>query len=114
MVTFSPLIYGTFMATIDVFMLGIIKSVSNGTIKNIWWMAIPTVAYAIQPWVFLQSLRFETMIVMNLLWDLISDILVTGSGLAYFKEKISPRKMSGVVISLVGIYLMSCETVNAC
>jgi multidrug transporter EmrE-like cation transporter len=114
MATFTPLLYGTFMATVDVFMLGIIKSISTGAIKNIWWMAIPTVVYAIQPWVFLQSLRFETMIVMNLLWDLISDILVTGSGLAYFKEKISPRKMAGVVISLVGMYLMSCEKVNAC
>ena len=114
MATFAPLLYGTFMATVDVFMLGIIKSISTGAIKNIWWMAIPTVAYAIQPWVFLQSLRFETMIVMNLLWDLISDILVTGSGLTYFKEKISPRKMAGVVISLVGMYLMSCEKVNAC
>jgi multidrug transporter EmrE-like cation transporter len=77
-------------------------------------MAIPTVAYAIQPWVFLQSLRFETMIVMNLLWDLISDILVTGSGLTYFKESISPRKMAGVLISLIGMYLMSCERANVC
>jgi drug/metabolite transporter (DMT)-like permease len=112
--TFSPLIYGTFMATVDVFMLGIIKSISTGAIKNIWWMAIPTVAYAIQPWIFLQSLRFETMIVMNLLWDLISDILVTGSGLTYFKEKISSRKMAGVLLSLFGIYLMSCERADAC
>jgi len=112
--TFAPLVYGTLMATIDVFMLGIIKSISTGTIKNIWWMAIPTMVYASQPWIFLQSLRFETMIVMNLLWDLISDILVTGSGLVYFKEKISHTKMAGVLLSLFGMYLMSCETAEIC
>jgi len=112
--TFAPLIYGTLMASIDVFMLGIIKSISTGAIKNIWWMAIPTFVYALQPWIFLQSLRFETMIVMNLLWDLISDILVTGSGLTYFKEKISNKKMAGVLLSLVGMYLMSCEHAEIC
>jgi hypothetical protein len=79
--TITPFLYGLFMATIDVFMLGILKLVSTGAIKNMWWMAVPTLVYALQPWIFLQSLRVETMIVMNLLWDLISDILVTGNGL---------------------------------
>ena len=112
--TITPFLYGLFMATIDVFMLGIIKMVSTGAIKNMYWMAIPTLVYASQPWIFLQSLRFETMIIMNLLWDLISDILVTGSGLLYFKEKISSTKMIGVGLSILGIYFMSCEKADAC
>lgn len=114
MSTFAPLVYGTFMATIDVFMLGILKMISTGAITNMWWMALPTIVYAAQPWIFLQSLRVETMIVMNLLWDLISDVLVTGSGLLYFKEKISKTKMIGVFFSLIGIYLLSCEKAEAC
>jgi len=112
--TITPFLYGLFMATIDVFMLGILKLVSTGAIKNMWWMAVPTLVYALQPWIFLQSLRVETMIVMNLLWDLISDILVTGNGLLYFKEKISHTKMFGVLVSIVGIYLMSYEKAEAC
>ena len=111
--TITPFLYGLFMATIDVFMLGILKLVSTGAIKNMWWMAVPTLVYALQPWIFLQSLRVETMIVMNLLWDLISDILVTANGLLYFKEKISHTKMFGVLVSIVGIYLMSCEKAEA-
>lgn len=114
MSTFSPLLYGTFMASIDVIMLGIIKMISTGSIKNIWWMAIPTIVYAAQPWIFLQALRVETMIVMNLLWDLISDVLVTTNGLVVFKEKISKTKMFGVLFSLIGIYLLSCEKAEAC
>lgn len=110
----TPFSYGVFMATIDVFMLGILKMINTGVIKNMWWMAIPTVIYAFQPWIFLQSLRVETMIVMNLLWDLISDVLVTGTGLLYFKEKLSTTKSIGVVLSLIGIYLMSCEKSGVC
>lgn len=110
----TPLLYGVFMATIDVFMLGIIKMVSVGSIKNMWWMALPTVIYAFQPWVFLQSLRVESMIVMNLLWDLISDIFVTANGILYFKEEVSSTKMIGVGLSMLGIYFMSCEKAGFC
>jgi len=114
MASITPLLYGLFMATIDVIMLGIIKMVNTGAIKNMWWMALPTAVYAFQPWIFLQSLRFETMIVMNLLWDLISDVLVTANGIIYFKEKLSSTKMFGVGLSMLGIYLMSCEKADAC
>ena len=110
----TPFLYGLFMATIDLFMLGIIKLVSTGAIKSIWWMTLPTVVYAFQPWIFLHSLRIESMIVMNLLWDLISDVLVTANGLLYFKETLSQRKFIGVIFSLIGIYLLSCEKANAC
>ena len=114
MSTITPFLYGLFMATIDVFMLGIIKLVSTGAIKNMWWMTIPTVVYAFQPWIFLRSLRVESMIVMNLLWDLISDVLVTANGLLYFKESLSQTKVIGVAFSLIGIYLLSCEKADAC
>jgi len=114
MADITPLLYGLFMATIDVFMLGIIKMVSTGAIKNMWWMALPTAVYAFQPWVFLQSLRVESMIVMNLLWDLISDVLVTANGILYFKEQISSTKMIGVGLSMLGIYFMGCEKAGFC
>lgn len=112
--TITPFLYGLFMATIDVFMLGIIKMISTGAIKNLYWMALPTVIYAFQPWVFLHSLRVESMIVMNLLWDLISDVLVTANGVIYFKETLSHTKAIGVAFSLLGMYLMSCEKAEAC
>lgn len=102
-----PFAFGIVMATIDVFMLGLIKSVSQNTLKYIRWMIVPTVLYAIQPWIFLNSLQFESLTVMNLMWDLISDVLVTLTGLFYFKEKIGPFKTLGVCLSLVAIVLMS-------
>ena len=100
-----PLIYGTYMATVDVFMLGILKAINLGWISSSL-IFLPTLIYAMQPWIFLKSLEFESMTVMNLLWDVTSDVLVTASGLYFFKEKLSRTKLLGVGLSLISIMLM--------
>ena len=107
-----PIAYGAVMAGIDVFKLSIIKTVSVSGMKMMKWMILPTLIYALQPWIFLSSLRFESLIVMNLMWDLISDILVTATGFLYFKEKIGPYKTLGVILSFVSIVLLSLEDGN--
>jgi drug/metabolite transporter (DMT)-like permease len=107
-----PVGYGALMASIDVFMLSITKIISANPSRFLKWMVIPTIIYAIQPWIFLSSLRFESLIVMNLMWDLISDVLVTATGFLYFKEKIGPYKTLGVILSFVSIVLMSLQDGN--
>ena len=102
-----PITFGFVMASLDVFMLGIIKTVSKDQAKFLRWMILPTIMYAIQPWIFLGSLQFESMIVMNLMWDLLSDILVTMSGFLFFKENIGPFKKVGVIFSILALFLMS-------
>ena len=104
-----PILFGFLMASIDVSMLGIIKSVSIGSLKNILWMLVPTIVYAIQPWIFLKSLSFSSMITMNLMWDIFSDILVTAAGLMYFKEKVSNTKLIGILFAFVSIFLLTYE-----
>ena len=96
------------MATVDAFMLGFIKAISLGWI-NTNLLFIPAIIYAIQPFIFYKALSIETMTVMNLLWDVISDVLVTFEGLYFFGEKISHRKMWGVALSFVSIILLSAE-----
>ena len=111
-INWVPIAYGAVMAGIDVFMLSLIKVVSVSGMKMIKWMILPTLIYALQPWIFLSSLRFESLIVMNLMWDLISDVLVTATGFLYFKEKIGPYKTLGVILSFVSIVLLSLEDGN--
>ncbi len=108
-INWIPVGFGALMASIDVFMLSIIKSISGNPSRFLKWMILPTIVYAIQPWIFLSSLRFESLIVMNLMWDLISDVLVTATGFLYFKEKIGPYKTLGVILSFVSIVLMSIQ-----
>lgn len=101
-----PFKFGLTMATIDVLMLSIIKLISKDN-RLLRWMVVPTLIYAVQPWIFLQSLNFETLTVMNLMWDVLSDVMVTTVGLVFFKEKIGIYKVFGVLLSLVSITLLS-------
>ena len=101
-----PFRFGLAMATIDVLMLSIIKLISKDN-RLLRWMVVPTLMYAVQPWIFLQSLTFESLTVMNLMWDVISDVLVTTVGVVFFKEQIGIYKVFGVLLSLVSITLLS-------
>jgi len=94
------------MATVDVFMLGILKAINLGWVSKSL-IFLPTLIYAMQPWVFLTSLDYESLTVMNLLWDVLSDVLVTMEGLFFFQEKVSRTKMLGVGLSLISVFLLS-------
>lgn len=102
-----PLGFGLLLASLDVVMLGLIKWISRDKLKLLKWMIIPTLSYAFAPWIFLQSLKFESLVVMNLMWDLVSDVLVTAFGFLYFKETVGPIKKIGIGLSLISICLMS-------
>ncbi len=106
----KPLIYGTYMATVDVFMLSLLKAIHLGWISKVF-LFLPTLIYAMQPWVFLTALKYESLTVMNLLWDVMSDLMVTGTGLFVFKETITRTQMIGVGFALVAIILLTCGDV---
>jgi len=106
------LTYGVAFGALDSIALPIVKGVSMG-----WdpaWMVIPAILYAGSPFLFLTALRQETLTIMNLVWDLTSDLVVTFIGLVIFAETISPIKALGVCISMIGLIMMSWEspTVN--
>ncbi len=105
--TISILI-GLLLATCDLFNLGAIKNVSTGLYpKIVMWVV--TGLYALQPWIFLKGLNFTSMTVLNLSWDLLSDILVTLSGLFYFRESLTEYKFLGVLSSMLAITLFAMD-----
>lgn len=104
--------FGLGFGLMDAVALPIVKGVSQG-----WdpaWMMVPAILYAGSPFLFLAALRQETLTIMNLVWDLTSDLVVSIIGLFVFKETISPIKFLGICVSLIGLLLMSWEspTVN--
>jgi multidrug transporter EmrE-like cation transporter len=118
MIAWRSLFFGFIMALIDTGMLGIIKKVSlTGpsnptnfvhTIQyNLSYMFVPTLIYALQPWIFLTAIKTESMTVMNLMWDLTSDVLVSCVGLLYFNEKLSFVRMCGLFLAFVSLGLLS-------
>jgi multidrug transporter EmrE-like cation transporter len=44
---------------------------------------------------------------MNLLWDVMSDVIVTAIGLFYFSEKLTKFKRAGVLLSFISIILLT-------
>lgn len=94
------------MATVDALMLGILKAIQLGWLSNTL-IFLPSIIYTIQPWIFLKSLDGESMTVMNLLWDVLSDVLVTIEGLYFFNEKLTHTKMIGVGLSFISVMLLS-------
>lgn len=101
-------LFGTAMGIIDVFAIGAIKAVKLKWVSP-YVMIITSVLYALQPWTFLYSLKYEGMIVMNMLWDLISTVFITILGFIVFNESVTHRKFLGVVLSLISIWLLSCD-----
>lgn len=108
MINWRTLAYGLGFGLLDATALPIVKGVSIGW--DPMWMIIPTLLYAASPSILLTALRKETLTIMNLVWDLSSDLIVTIIGIVVFAEKISPIKMLGVFVSFIGLILMGWES----
>ena len=102
------LLYAIIMATIDIVSLGTVKYVYIGKMPMVAMIGAVFI-YALQPVLFLQSLSFQGMALMNLLWNVISSILVTLVGVWYFKESLTHTKAIGAIFSVLAIVLLSCE-----
>jgi drug/metabolite transporter (DMT)-like permease len=101
-----PLGFGAAMASIDATMLSLIKTIHLEKV-SLGWILVPMILYALQPVLFYFSLQYESLTVMNLLWDVVSDVMITCIGLFIFREQIGPYKKAGVILSFLSIVLMS-------
>jgi drug/metabolite transporter (DMT)-like permease len=99
--------WGGAMALVDAFILSMLKAFSVGWIKWSGVFLVAMLAYAIQPLLFYQGLKGNGLTVMNLLWDVMSDVLVTAVGVFYFSEKLSSLKRAGVILSFISIILLT-------
>ena len=99
--------FGLAFGTLDSIALPIVKGVRDGW--NPLYMIVPALLYGASPFLFLKALEKETLTIMNLVWDLTSDLVVTFIGLVVFAERLPPLKAIGVLFSFVGLFLMSYE-----
>jgi multidrug transporter EmrE-like cation transporter len=106
-INWRTLQYGLTFGAIDSIALPIIKGVSTGW--NGWLIVIPMFLYGMSPLIFLKALEKETLTIMNLVWDMTSDLIVTLIGIFVFAEKLSPLKLLGVALSFVSLFLMTYE-----
>jgi drug/metabolite transporter (DMT)-like permease len=103
----TSLKYGASLAIGDSIVLSTLRAFNAGMIK---WRGIVPLAmlfYSFQPLIFLNSLSHNSLTVMNLLWDVMSDVSVSIIGLFYFGEKLTKFKKMGVFLSIISIILLT-------
>lgn len=99
--------FGGTMALIDALILSSLKAFNLGWIQWRGILLISMLVYSMQPLLFLQSLQYNSLTVMNLLWDVMSDVVVTAIGVFYFSEKLTKFKKLGVFFSIISIFLLT-------
>ncbi len=102
-----PIFLGMLMASLDVVMMSLAKLTSTGKIA--YGIALPsaTLIYALEPYIFFRSMKYESLTTMNLIWDLSSDIIVTLVGVFYFKESIKGLRWLAVLFALFSLALFA-------
>jgi drug/metabolite transporter (DMT)-like permease len=101
-----PIVFAVAMACIDAIVLPMLKFINDG-IYPLSLMIIPVIIYGLQPILFYMSLNYSTLTSMNILWDLMSDIIVTLIGLLYLKEKLFMTSKLGLVFAFIAIILFA-------
>jgi multidrug transporter EmrE-like cation transporter len=111
--TFNGLIIGLVLALNDVISFGITKEVFlQEKIKSMYWLIIPTILYGLQIWLFYYGLKKTSMSILNITWNLISNVLVTILGIYYFGEKINDIKTVALMFAFVSISLFAMDSLK--
>lgn len=111
MLNLVPFVFASLMAFIDTIVLSGLKKYNTG--EHAFGIVIPLgmLIYSLQPLIFLKSLEYESLTIMNVLYDMMSDIYVTAVGLFYFKEKLTTVKQWALMFAFTAIVLFSYDSV---
>jgi len=104
-----PIAFGVVMAALDLVMMASVKQVGTGAWPLRTGLPFATLVYALEPFIFLQAMKTtgEGLAVVNLVWNLSSDIMVTLMGVLWFGEKIHGARWIAVAMSLVALALFA-------
>jgi TRAP-type mannitol/chloroaromatic compound transport system permease small subunit len=104
-------IIGLSLAFIDIISMSIIKQINLGLLqKN--WLPIAVMIYGCQMIIFNYGLNITSMTVLNLSWNLFSNILITLIGIYYFKENINHLETYGLLFAILALFLFALSEFN--
>ena len=95
---------GLYLAIVDILGMTITKQVSIGFFQSNS-MAIAFIIYGFQMLIFRHGLESTSMTVLNLTWNLFSNVIITLIGLFYFKENISHLEKYGLGFAIFALFL---------
>ena len=103
---FIQYLYAFYMSFIDVFVFSLLKTNYISSSKKIWILPLSMLIYSFEPFIFYKSLAFESMSIMNILWNVMSNIIVTLTGAFVFGEIFSTYQIIGIILSITGMVLL--------
>lgn len=96
---------GVILALIDSTVLPIVKKIHTGELDQNY-IIVAMFIYALAPLIFLMGLNYASLTVMNITWDLASDVFVTFIGLVILREGIGVRSAFGLIFAVISILLL--------
>ena len=83
-----------------------LKMRHTGELTGNWVFVFAFIVYGAQTIIFYKALSYANLTIMNILWDLTSDVLVTIIGLYYFKEATTFKQKIGIVMGGTAMLLL--------
>jgi multidrug transporter EmrE-like cation transporter len=74
------------------------------------WLMLPMLLYSLQIPLLYYGLQTTSITVLNITWNLFSNILISLMGIFYFKEKINRLKIAAILLGISSLFLFSFET----
>lgn len=102
-----PIAFGIVMALLDIVMMSTAKMIHTGAIPYGVGFPLSILAYALQPFVFLKALDHSNMTVTNMIWNLMSNVIVTLQGVFIFGESIKGLRWLAILMSLFSLAIFA-------
>jgi len=103
-----PVFFALMMTFVDIFMMGSVKLITQNKLPG-WFFGLSMLSYGLQPMIFIQATRSGGMALSNLIWNLMSNIIVTIIGVFYFGEKMRGVKWIGIGMGLFALILLAMD-----
>lgn len=103
------LLVGFILSMSDALGLSIIKDLSIGRFTNNLWMIIPTLIYGLAPLIAYIGIKHSSITIINIIWDMSSDIVITLIALFIFREHLSKVKMVALFMAFIALFLLTYE-----
>jgi drug/metabolite transporter (DMT)-like permease len=102
-----PVFFGTVLSLGDIAMMNTAKMVQVGHLNP--WIGLPisVSSYSLVAYLFYRGLSYEGMVVTNLVWNMMSNIIVTLSGIFLFGETIKGIRWVGIGMGLIALGILS-------
>lgn len=88
--------------------LVVIKKIDNKTIQN-KWIIVPIMISILTIFLTFIGLKYISLTVLNMQWNVMSNVIVTIAGILYFNEVHSTYEIIGLTLGFISTIILSIE-----